>query len=64
MRVHILNDYDYDCEVYPEGSTCTWIDKEKIYEVPDDLVKEYKAINERREELKEKILLVKRQGPL
>lgn len=64
MKVHILDDYDSDCEVYPEGATCTWIDKTKIYEVPDELVSEYAEINKRREELKEKIRLIKRQGPV
>jgi len=61
MRVHILNDYDYDCEIVEEGKYS--FDK-AVYEVPDDLVKEYEEINKRRDELKSKILLIRRQGPV
>lgn len=62
MKIHILDDYDYDCELRPEGEH---YDKNApLYEVPDALVKEYGEINKRREELKEKILLIKRQGSL
>lgn len=61
MRVHILDDYDYDCEVRMPDEYCH--DK-RLFEVPDDLVKEYAEVNKRREELKEKILLIERQGPV
>lgn len=64
MRVHILDDYDFDCEVYPEGEGHTWIKDNPLYEVPDQLVNLYKEINDKREVLKEAILLIKRQGSL
>lgn len=60
MRVHILNDYDYDCEIRKEGEH--YSENEPLYEVPDELILEYEAINKRREELQEKILLIERQG--
>lgn len=68
MQVYIIDDYDYDCEVVRKGSEkATYIyiaDKEKVYEVPDDIVLEYEAINKRRKELQDKILLIERQGPI
>lgn len=64
MKVHILDDYDSDCEVYPEGSTSTWVKGHPLYEVPDDLVSKYEAVNKLRDCLKQDILLIKRQGPV
>ena len=74
MRVHILHDYDYDCEVFPEGTPgiySTSIDNKvvgtthpKVYEVPDELIKEYEAVNKRREEIKDQLKLIIRRGPL
>lgn len=68
MQVYILDDYDCDCEIIRKNSEETkWKyipDKAKIYEVPDDIVLEYEAINKRREELQSKILLIERQGPI
>lgn len=59
MKVHILDDYDYDCELREVGDYCD--PNAKVYEIPDELVKEYEEVNNHREELKEKILLIERQ---
>lgn len=59
MKVHILDDYDYDCELRAVGDYYDL--NAKVYEVPDELVLEYAEINARREVLKEKILLIERQ---
>lgn len=63
MKVYILDDYDYDCEVIEFGNDYySYVTKDKkLYEVPDALVKEYSEINKHREKLKEKILLIERQ---
>lgn len=59
MKVHILDDYDYDCELRRVGDH--YDPNEKVYEVPDKLVLEYEEINAKREVLQEKILLIERQ---
>jgi hypothetical protein len=67
MRVFILDDYDYDCEVFPvEGGDYYWGNPNGYpqYEVPDALVERYKETNEIREYLRGQILLIKRQGGL
>lgn len=64
MRMHIVDDYDADCEIYPENTPVWWMREKEVYDIPDGLVKEYEAVNKRREELKEEILLIKRRGPL
>lgn len=61
MQVYILDDYDYDCEIRKEDDPYGKPYQEELYEVPDELVEEYAEINKRREELKEKILLIRRQ---
>ncbi len=68
MRMHIVDDYDYDCEIIQEGSEeAKYLyvgDRDKVYEIPDEVVEEYASINKRRQELKDKILLIERQGRL
>ena len=65
MQVHILNDYDYDYEVYHKDCGVSWIrGNEPLYEVPDELIKEYEAVNKRRDEIKDQLQLIIRRGPL
>lgn len=59
MKVYILDDYDYDCELREIGDH--YDPNAKVYEVPDELVLEYAEVNAKREVLKEKILLIERQ---
>lgn len=59
MKVHILDDYDYDCELREVGDH--YDPNALVFEVPDELYLEYKELNEKRKVLKEKILLIERQ---